>query len=252
MDNATLNTVLEIAQRMIEVGAEISRVEDSVTRLCTAYCAQRVDVYATTANIIVTVRTPSDEIITQTRRLKKAGTDIQKLHELNDLVREITRTKPDVPYIEERLSRIDAGAQFSGWVSVLFYGVIAGAFCLFFGGRDWREIMVSVLIGFIVGGVEKGLGHIKANKLLDRYSGSLVACGLAYVALRLGVISSVDNVIIGNIMTLIPGIGLTTSLRDLFVGDIISGALRSIEAVLLALAIALGYITANLLLGGAL
>ena len=51
----------------------------------------------------------------------------------------------------------------------------------------------------------------------------------------------VDKVIIGNIMTLIPGIGLTNAIRDLFTGDSIAGLLRSIEAVLTALSIAAGY-----------
>ena len=40
---------------------------------------------------------------------------------------------------------------------------------------------------------------------------------------------------------MIPGIGLTNALRDLFTGDSIAGLLRTIEAVLIALAIAAGY-----------
>ena len=48
-------------------------------------------------------------------------------------------------------------------------------------------------------------------------------------------------------MTLIPGIGLTNALRDLFTGDSIAGLLRSIEAVLTALAIAAGYFLVALL-----
>ena len=51
-------------------------------------------------------------------------------------------------------------------------------------------------------------------------------------------------------MTLIPGIGLTIALRDLFVGDSISGVLRCIEAALLALAIASGYIVTTIIFGG--
>jgi len=49
---------------------------------------------------------------------------------------------------------------------------------------------------------------------------------------------------------LIPGIGLTNGLRDLFVGDNISGFLRTMEAVLLAFSIAAGYILVRLLFGG--
>ena len=62
----------------------------------------------------------------------------------------------------------------------------------------------------------------------------------------------VDKVIIGNIMSLVPGIGLTNALRDLFTGDSIAGLLRSIEAVLTALAIAAGYFLVTVLGGFAL
>ena len=64
---------------------------------------------------------------------------------------------------------------------------------------------------------------------------------MAFLAVKIGVIEKVDKIIIGNIMTLIPGIGLTNAIRDLFTGDSIAGLLRSIEAVLIALAIAAGY-----------
>ena len=59
--------------------------------------------------------------------------------------------------------------------------------------------------------------------------------------MRIGAVDKVDYVIIGNIMTLIPGIGLTNALRDLLVGDSIAGLLRSVEAALMALAIGAGY-----------
>ena len=68
--------------------------------------------------------------------------------------------------------------------------------------------------------------------------------------MRLSLVGSVDKIIIGNIMSLIPGIGLTNALRDLFTGDSIAGLLRSIEAILIALAIAAGYFLSALLMGG--
>lgn len=80
---------------------------------------------------------------------------------------------------------------------------------------------------------------------------SLFACIIAFILKRWGAIVNTDYIIIGNIMTLIPGVGLTNALRDLFVGDSISGVLRLIEAVLLALAIACGYVVASLMFGGA-
>ena len=61
-----------------------------------------------------------------------------------------------------------------------------------------------------------------------------------------------NKIIIGNIMYLIPGIALTNSLRDMVSGDIMSGLLRLFDAVLVAAAIAAGYILAGQLLGGVL
>ena len=65
---------------------------------------------------------------------------------------------------------------------------------------------------------------------------------MAYGAMRFGLIQDISAVLIGNIMTLIPGVGLTNAFRDLFTGDNISGLLRTVEAGLTALAIAAGYI----------
>ena len=79
---------------------------------------------------------------------------------------------------------------------------------------------------------------------------AMVATALAFTALQINIIPTVDNVIIGNIMTLIPGIGLTTALKDLIMGDSIAGLLRTIEACITALAIAAGYFAVAFLTGG--
>ena len=55
---------------------------------------------------------------------------------------------------------------------------------------------------------------------------------------------------IGDIMLLIPGIMLTNSIRDILLGDIISGSLRLVEAILMAAVLALGMMAAIWLMGG--
>ena len=123
-------------------------------------------------------------------------------------------------------------------------------FTVFFGSRSWVELLISFLIGGVVGCIAQLTERLTLNKALDRFICSAVACLLTFSALRMGLVESGDKIIIGNIMSLIPGIGLTNALRDLFTGDVITGILRSIEAVLLAFAIAAGYIISVFLLGG--
>ena len=59
------------------------------------------------------------------------------------------------------------------------------------------------------------------------------------------------TVLIGVIMLLVPGIPFTNAIRDILLGDIISGSLRLVEAVLLAAMLALGMMAAIWLMGGA-
>lgn len=250
MTETLLKVVLDVSEQMVQVGAEIHRVEESLSRMCTAYGAVRTDVYATTRTLMVSAECADGHVLTQTRAILHSGTDIERLDRLNALVRDITANTPDEDTVRARLSSLSRVRTYPLWVLLPAYTMIACAFCIFFGGRGAGEIIVSALIGLFVGFLSKTAEHLHLNRLLSRFLCSLLACLAAFVCLRLGVIVTVDNVIIGNIMLLIPGVGLTNALRDLFAGDSITGVLRFIEAILLALVIALGYVLAAFLLGG--
>ena len=73
---------------------------------------------------------------------------------------------------------------------------------------------------------------------------------LVFTAIKIGIIKVADSVVIGNIMVLVPGIGITNALKDLLSGDSIAGVLRTVEAILYGLAIATGYFVAVFLFGG--
>lgn len=250
--NKMLPYILEIMEMMVECGAEIYRIEESATRIFKAYGAKRVDVYATTSNIILSVETEDGIIKTHTRRVLKISYDIEKMHNLNSLVRRVTNEIPDVSVISEEIRKIKSTKNYPYWVGVLFYGIIAAAFYMFFGGRNAVELIISALIGLITGVLSNHFDGKVSNKFTIKFICSFVACMISYGSYKLNIINDVDYIIIGNIMTLIPGVGLTNSLRDLFSGDSISGILRMIEAALLALSIAGGYIVTTFCFGGAI
>lgn len=60
----------------------------------------------------------------------------------------------------------------------------------------------------------------------------------------------VDNILIGSLMTLVPGVAITNALRDLFGGDLLSGMARTTEAILTAIALGGGIGIAIKLLWG--
>ena len=103
------------------------------------------------------------------------------------------------------------------------------------------DAAASGVIGVVLKFLDRAIRRTEANAFL---SSLLCAClggllaGLA-VKLRLG--DDAGMISIGNIMLLIPGVALTNSLRDMFSGNTISGLMRFIESILLALTIAFGF-----------
>jgi uncharacterized membrane protein YjjP (DUF1212 family) len=250
MTEELLYCTMELGEKLLLSGAEVSRVEESITRICRAYDAERVDVYATTANMIVTVKTGDGRILTQTRRVSGSSTDIEKLDALNNLSRFITAKKPCAEEIYTRLNSIKDTKQYNHLLVIFCYALIAGSFTIFFGARTVGETLASFLIGGIIGAFNMFGERFGIQKLMLKLLCSFFACSLAFLSVKLPFIPTVDNIIIGNVMSLIPGIGLTNALRDLFTGDVLTGILRSIEAALLGLVIAAGYIIAAFMLGG--
>lgn len=242
------NYAMDIGEQLLISGAEVHRVEESISRICYALGAKRVDVFIITSSMVVTIHTNDGNTYTQTRRITTSSFDFQKIHYLNNLSREICEKKLTEQEIEKKLTALTDCKRFPVWVEVICYMAIAGAFTLFFGGNI-IEALASLLIGGIV---RIGLifsEKIISNKIFNKFFASVIVAVCAFLAVELEWITSVDKVIIGNIMTLIPGIGLTNAIRDLFTGDSIAGLLRSIEAALTALAIAAGYFLV-IVLGG--
>ncbi len=237
---AFLNCAMNIGEQMLLSGAEVHRVEDSLCRIMAALGARRTDVFIITSSMIVTVEAENGEIYTQTRRITASGTDFERLDRLNALSRKICSEKIPLAEIEAELKQICRTKQYPFWAEVASYAVIAGAFTLFFGGT-WIESSFSLLIGAAVRFLILLSDKTVKNKIFTKFIASFASTAVAYILLKLGLIPDVDEVIIGNIMTLIPGIGITNGLRDLFTGDSIAGILRTVESILTALAIAAGY-----------
>lgn len=235
-----LNSAMNIGEEMLISGAEIHRVEDSMNRILTALGASRVDTFIITSSMVVTVHTPDGAVYTETRRIMGSGTDFERIHKLNALSRRICSGEVTADKISSELEEIRKTKVYPLWFEFFCYAIIAGAFTLFFGG-DLIQSLVSLVIGALVRLLLWVSDNTLKNKIFAKFITSFAATALAYLAVRMNITASVDEIIIGNIMTLISGIGLTTALRDIFTGDSITGILRSLESIISALAIAAGY-----------
>ena len=242
------NKIMDIGEQMLVCGAEVHRVEDSIERMCSSVGFIKTEVFIITSSMVVTVYTKENNF-TQTRRIKGIGTDIERLHRLNALSRKICEQGLSEHDISSELNRIQSLKATPLWLQCLSYMLISGAFTIFFGG-NFIESAASALIGLALSIITYFSEKAFLNKIFAKFIGAFAVTLVAYIIMKLGAIHTIDKVIIGNIMLLIPGVGLTNAFRDLLVGDNIAGLIKLIEAILLALAIAAGYFLFVFLVGG--
>ncbi len=244
-----ISCALDIGEQMLISGAEISRVETSIQLICAAYGCQRTDVFTITSSIVVSIVSEDGKHLSQSRRITGGRTDLTKLDKLNSLSRQICADTPDYEYVEEKLCTICSAKGYPLWLEALGSALIAFAFAVFFGGSYIDGAVASVL-GFGLRYATYLLQKAGMNQIFVNVVASFALSVGAIALVRAGLGQDVNKILIGNIMLLIPGIALTNSLRDMISGDIMSGLLRFLDALLVAAAIAAGYILAAEMLGG--
>ena len=245
-----LGVLIKMGEALQNSGAEVFRVEDTLNRIAAAYGAEEVNVFVITSSIVVTLTMPQMPPQTQTRRLRKAsGNDLLELEQLNALSRRICAAPPPVETFQQQLNEILAQP---GEPKLHLAGSVlaAASFAVFFGGSLWDGLLAGG-IALLICGMERYLSPFCMNGVEFQFIASFLSGAATLLCCRAWPLLHADMVLIGVIMLLVPGIPLTNSIRDILLGDIISGSLRLVEAILLAAMLALGMMAAIWLMGGA-
>ena len=92
--NTLLDFATDLGYELAMSGAETFRVEESVSRVLSAYGVES-DVFAIPNYLIVTIRTEDRTPITRMRRIGVHGNDLDSVEKYNSLSRRICSQKPD-------------------------------------------------------------------------------------------------------------------------------------------------------------
>ena len=241
-----VKVALDIGAAMLKSGAETVRVEDTVTRICRSYYKGRLEVTSYLSAIFVSMEVTDWHqdmncplIVSQHRRVSSVSNNLYVLEELNALSRYICDNAPDPAEIEIRLQSIVPNTP-GMYRTLLGYICASGGFTVFFGGTI-LDAMCCALISIMLYFWDKHLKSRMNNELIHNFLLSFLT-GLAACLLQLSPLSiHMDKIMIGTVMLLIPGVALTNSLRDLLTGDLVSGSLKLLNSILLAVAIAMGF-----------
>lgn len=241
---------LDIGEHMLRNGGEIHRVEDTMERICRAYGAAHVDVFVITSLVMAAIRMPDGTYSSQFRRVYGSSKDLYRLERFNAVSRRMCRERISFDEAERLIHEAKQGRPYSELLFFIGSLLAAGAFAIFFGG-SWRDGVAAALVGLILATVEH-FGDKAINRMANTVILSFVLGVLSYLSVYVGLGQDIGFVTIGAIMLLIPGLDFGSAIRDLLCGNLLSGALLTLQSILIAAMIALGYAASVIVMGGVL
>ena len=234
-----LDVAAEVGYRLATNGAEIYRIEESVSRILSAYHIN-ADVYAIPNSLIICIETDNDTPITKMRRIPFHGNDVDSIERFSDLSRKICEEKPEPNIALSWISEVDrAHKTYPRFVALLGYFLAGAGFSVFFGG-NLLDFFAGGFCGFIVGILSRYLQKLQINSFFITTVAAFMLSISAYAIANLCPACNADCTITGALMLLVPGLLFTNAMRDVIFGDVNSGAIRTVQVLLTAAAIALG------------
>ncbi len=255
MESENISKITDIAayagKILLACGSDIVRVEDTIRHIMISYGVNDFEVFTLTNGIFLSscgiertvtadgVKTDIKKDYLRVHNVPLVSTNLGKLDRVNTLSRRIATgtVSPDEAYNE--LCEIDTLPHFPAWLRMLASGAASGSICYMFGGSVF-DSLAACLVGFLYYILCICLDESKLSRLLVNIICGSVITLLAYSCIQLGFGDSMNWIIIGAIMPLVPGVSFTNAIRDLAAGDYISGIVRLTDALIVAIGIAVG------------
>lgn len=222
---------------MLQSGAETYRVEDTMARIASSSGFPNSHSYVTPTGILF--QADNDESAKMARIVERT-TDLRKVMAVNGVSRQLSTSEITVSEAKPLLLQIDAESHaFSIWLQIIAASIASGCFTIMFKGI-WPDFIPGMVCG--------GIGYsalIYFHRLVKvKFFAELVASFLigiiSFSMTSVGIGHSLDRIIIGSVMPLVPGLLITNAVRDLMAGHLVSGLSRGAEAFLTAFAIGTG------------
>lgn len=241
LQKKVLILALHAGELMMKSGAEIYRVEDTITRICKACKIPYVEVFATTTGIFLSLDEGSadSDMHTFIKRIKGITIDLNKISRINQFSREFATTDLSVDEGLEIIKDISKAKPYPIMVRILGASLVCSFFALIFGG-DTKDFFCSFVIGAFSYTASVLLDKIETNLFIRGFCCCSLATILALFSIVSGLGSNLSSIIIGSIMIFLPGVAITNAIRDTLAGDTLSGVSRGLEAIIVAISLASG------------
>ncbi|MBR5101386.1 MAG: threonine/serine exporter family protein [Bacteroidales bacterium] len=226
----------EAGHILLENGAEISRVEETMERIASHYGVDSTSFFVLSNGIFTT---SSFNKYANVEFIPFKGTQLDKVVAVNQLSRDIVAGKHTLESARQRLKEIRNMRPHPVWEQVLASALGSAGFCIVFGG-GMLDCAASFVCGILLWLFVLYVTAPHMSKIVGNIVGGFFVTALCILFHRIGFGHSLPNMIIGAIIPLIPGVPFVNGVRDVANEDYIAGATRLLDALLVFFCIAAG------------
>jgi uncharacterized membrane protein YjjP (DUF1212 family) len=240
-DFEVMQFAVDLGEELLENGGRVFSVQKTMENLLESFEVHDYSLFVLSSGIFATLGKGLEERRFALRAIPTNKMHLGRISKMYDLARQAAQSA-DRSRIEEYREQL---AQYS---TMRFYppmlragacGLASFGFCFLFGG-SWFDMVIAAVFGFIV----QFLIHFITKRSPIRYIPTIL--GVAFASLIVTGLTlqypllNHDAIMTATIITFMPGVAFTTSIRDYFNGDFISGNVHMTDVILRAVCIATG------------
>lgn len=241
--------MVELARQLHLYGTSAARLEDAIGRVAERL-GIRAEAWSSPTAIIVSFFDPDEgedapARSTQVMRLSPGEVNLDRLCQADRIANQVIDGQIDVDEGRRLLRILSKPHSGRGLLALsASYGLAASGIAVLFGA-GWPGILVAGLIGWLIGVLTvAGYNRPRLAVAGDAISG-LVATLVATLIGAFVVPLAIKPVILASLIVLVPGMSLTTAVRELSSQQLVSGTARMAGALATLLKLAFGAVTAT-------
>ncbi|WP_233515702.1 threonine/serine exporter ThrE family protein [Nocardiopsis sp. L17-MgMaSL7] len=247
-DARVINLVLRVGELMLASGEGTEAVSEAMLSLSVAFDLPRSEVSVTFTTISLSTHPGGDSPpVTGERVVRRRTLDYFRVNELHTLVQQAALGLLELEDANARLEQIRrARMPYPNWLIAVGFGLIASSASLMVGGG-----LIVATVAFLATVLGDRTAVFLANRGVAEFYqmtaaavvASSIGVGLLWASTELDLGLQAGAIITGNIMALLPGRPLVSSLQDGISGSYVSAAARLLETFFTLGAIVAGVVS---------
>lgn len=244
-----MDTVVEAGKILMESGAEIFRIEDTMAHMASAMQIDNFSSYVVNRGIFVSGRTREGIQESKIVTVPDSSVHLGRIEAVNSLSREIDDKKGSisVEFLAGRLQEIRKETVVPLWLTLLAYFISTGCFSLAIGSA-WNDALSSAISVLIMGLVFSFIENYVRTTVLQTIIQSTIITIAANFLCLLGLGSHRGFIILGSFILLVPGALFANSIRELSENNYSTGTTMLMSSTLICISMAIGAVLGTELL----